>query len=204
MSAPRCQPYGDRAVLIDGIDDPARLAAQLARAGQMPALIDIVPAAESVLVVFDPSLVTIGMIEQAAAAAAEPVSTDPGLEEIVLEVRYDGPDLPAVADELGWSVERVVATHSQAPYAVRFCGFSPGFGYLTGLPREMQLARLDEPRTRVPAGSVGVAGEYTGVYPNESPGGWRILGRTKARLFDVERRPPALLVPGRPVRFRPT
>ncbi len=94
-----------------------------------------------------------------------------------------------------------MALHSGAEYSVAFTGFAPGFGYLTGLPRTVGTGRLDQPRTAVPAGSVGIAGEFTGVYPRSSPGGWRLLGRTELALFDPRREPAALLVPGDLVRF---
>lgn len=92
--------------------------------------------------------------------------------------------------------------HTGAAYTVAFTGFAPGFGYLTGLPSPLRQPRLDSPRTRVPAGSVGLAGEFTGVYPRESPGGWRLLGHTTTPLFDAHADPPALLAPGDRVRFR--
>jgi KipI family sensor histidine kinase inhibitor len=107
-----------------------------------------------------------------------------------------------VARDAGLSEEDVVGLHTSAVYTVAFTGFAPGFGYLTGLPTALRQPRLDSPRTRVPAGAVGVAGEFTGVYPRESPGGWRLLGQTSATLFDPATDPPALLAPGDRVRFR--
>jgi KipI family sensor histidine kinase inhibitor len=99
-------------------------------------------------------------------------------------------------------VEKVVELHTEAEYTVAFTGFAPGFGYLTGLPEPLRQSRLDSARTRVPAGSVAVAGEFAGVYPRASPGGWRLLGRTDAVLFDPRAERPALLAPGDRVRFR--
>ena len=113
------------------------------------------------------------------------------------------PDLPAVAAETGLTHDEVIGRHARGRYVVAFCGFAPGFAYLTGLDPQLHVPRLSEPRTRVPAGAVGIADEFTGVYPRPSPGGWRLLGRTAATLWDVERKPPALLVPGARVRFRP-
>lgn len=121
--------------------------------------------------------------------------------EVVLPVVYDGPDLSDVAGVLGCSPEAVVARHTAEPWRVAFCGFAPGFGYLTGAG-EWDVPRRAQPRTSVPAGSVGLAGEFSGVYPRSSPGGWQLVGRTDEVLFDLERDPPALLSPGTPVRFR--
>jgi len=116
-------------------------------------------------------------------------------------VTYDGPDLDDVAVLTKLSVEQIVALHTGRELTVAFCGFAPGFAYLSGLPKDLQVSRRDEPRTRVPAGSVGLAGDRTGVYPRESPGGWQLIGRTDVVLWDLERDPPALLRPGLRVRF---
>lgn len=121
-----------------------------------------------------------------------------------IEVRYggeDGPDLAAVARETGLSPERVVGLHAGAEYTVAFVGFAPGFPYLIGLPPELQVPRLESPRTRVPAGSVAIAGPFSAVYPCSTPGGWRLLGRTPAALFEPAAESPALLAPGDRVRF---
>jgi KipI family sensor histidine kinase inhibitor len=122
---------------------------------------------------------------------------------VQLPVRYDGADLDPVARETGLTTEELIALHSGAEYTVRFCGFSPGFGYLTGLDRRLWLPRLATPRPAVPAGSVAIADEYTGVYPRSSPGGWRLLGSTDVPLFELDRQPPAVLAPGVRVRFIP-
>lgn len=112
-----------------------------------------------------------------------------------------GPDLDAVASAAGLAPERVVELHSGALYRVAFLGFSPGFPYLIGLPRELELPRRETPRPRVPAGSVAIAGAFGGIYPSATPGGWHLLGRTGARLFDPAATPPAALAPGDRVRF---
>jgi KipI family sensor histidine kinase inhibitor len=122
---------------------------------------------------------------------------------VEIAVRYDGDDLHAVAAETGLAPHHVVEVHASVTYTVAFCGFAPGFAYLTGLDQRLHLPRLSTPRTRVPAGSVAIAAEYAGVYPRSSPGGWRLLGRTDADLFDPDRREPALLTPGTRVRFVP-
>jgi KipI family sensor histidine kinase inhibitor len=134
---------------------------------------------------------------------ATPDRRDGGTVE--LPVVYDGEDLELVARDAGWSAADVVAAHTEAELTVAFGGFAPGFAYLAGLPEALQQPRLDTPRPRIPAGSVGVAGEFGGVYPRTSPGGWRLIGRLAPEaptLFDPDRDPPALLVPGTTVRFR--
>ena len=120
---------------------------------------------------------------------------------VELTTTYDGADLDDVARRWGMTRAEAVATHSGAELTVAFGGFAPGFAYCTGLPAELSVPRLDRPRARVPAGAVGLAGEYTGVYPTASPGGWRLVGRTDARLWDTDRDEPALLTPGKRVRF---
>jgi KipI family sensor histidine kinase inhibitor len=121
---------------------------------------------------------------------------------VTIHVRYDGEDLEFVAARTGLAVDAVVAAHEAALYRSAFCGFAPGFAYLTGLDERLHVPRLDSPRPRVDAGSVAIAGPYSGVYPNQMPGGWRILGHTDAVLWDLGRAHPALLEPGTTVRFR--
>jgi len=118
-------------------------------------------------------------------------------------VHYDGADLEAVARLSGLSAAEVVARHCAPVYTVAFCGFAPGFAYLAGLDDALRLPRRAVPRTRVPAGSVAIADRYTAVYPHSSPGGWNLLGRTDAVVWDAEREPPAMLAPGGRVRFVP-
>jgi KipI family sensor histidine kinase inhibitor len=120
---------------------------------------------------------------------------------IEIPVRYDGPDLAEVATLSGLSVTEIIRLHSTAMFTVAFCGFVPGFAYLTGLPAELQLPRRRQPRTRVAPGSVGIAGEYSAIYPRATPGGWQLIGHTDLRVWDAARHPPALLVPGTRVRF---
>ena len=194
-------PYGDQAVLAE-VTDPATVLALSSAAAKIPGVLEAVPAARTVLVRFDRLVTTAGAVRRALeSCTAEPLAAAPG-EPVELAVRYDGSDLAAVADELGIGAAELIGRHTAAAYTVAFCGFAPGFAYLTGLDPLLHVARLAEPRTVVPPGSVGVAGEFTGVYPRSSPGGWRLLGRTDAVLWDTARTPPALLTPGTPVRLR--
>jgi KipI family sensor histidine kinase inhibitor len=133
-------------------------------------------------------------LDTSVAVAARPAA-------VRIPVVYDGPDLADVADLLGFSAEEVVARHTGAPWTVAFTGFAPGFGYLTGGDPVFDVPRRESPRTRVPAGSVGLAGRFSGVYPTDSPGGWQLIGRTGERMWDLDRAEPALLVPGATVTF---
>ena len=198
----RLLPYGERAVLVEA-SDPTDVLNLLAAAARVSGVVEAVPAARTVLVRFDPLVTTAEAVGRALESAARAPDPDPAPDPVFLVVEYDGPDLDGVAGELGISPAELVRRHAAGDYTVAFCGFAPGFAYLTGLDPALHVGRLAEPRTSVPPGSVGVAGEFTGVYPRSSPGGWRLLGRTDAALWDTARTPPALLTPGTPVRFRP-
>lgn len=193
-------PSGPNAWLVES-DDPLGLVAAIdAHRAEAPAPVeDVVPAARTVLVTF---VTTAGRsasdwLGELATVAAEAV--DAGAIDI--PVHYDGEDLDAVATATGMGVAEVVARHTAGAYVSAFCGFAPGFAYLTGLDERLVLPRRATPRTRVPAGAVAIASEYTAVYPSPSPGGWHLLGRTDAALWDLDRDPPALLAPGTRVRF---
>ena len=166
----------------------------------LPGLTEVVPAARTVLIEGDPLPDTNELAALLADLDEEPPADGPAVE---LPVTYDGPDLDEVAELTGLAAAEVARRHAGADYVVAFCGFAPGFGYLTGLPPELHVARRRTPRTAVEPGSVGIAGEYAGVYPRRSPGGWHLLGRTDAALWDPDRDPPALLAPGTRVRFLP-
>jgi 5-oxoprolinase (ATP-hydrolysing) subunit B len=164
---------------------------------------DLVPGARTLLVVLrpgeEPSRELIDGLEGTGSHAGRPSG---GMHEI--PVRYggeDGPDLADVARAHGLDAADVIRLHSGASYVVGFTGFSPGFPYLFGLPAMLATPRLATPRTRVPKGSVGIGGDYAGIYPQSTPGGWHVIGRTDAQLFDPTRDPPALLHPGDGVRF---
>jgi 5-oxoprolinase (ATP-hydrolysing) subunit B len=198
----RLRPYGERAVLVE-TDDSGAVLALLAAARRLAGVLEVVPAARTVLVRFDPTVTSAAELGDMLAATDSQPEPGAAPAPVELAITYDGPDLVEVAGEVGMSVAEVVRRHAAGEYTVAFCGFAPGFAYLTGLDPALRVARLGEPRTSVAPGSVGVAGEFAGVYPRASPGGWRLLGRTDARLWDTARTPPALLTPGTPVRFRP-
>ena len=187
-------PVGRNAVLVEvGSSEHAVSLATWARGRALAR--DVVPGAETVL--FDGLPGPRDRLEQElrdwtpTAGAAGPL--------VELTVTYDGPDLEDVAEAWGCTVQEVVDRHRATSFVSAFCGFSPGFAYLSGSPAE--VSRLATPRTRVPAGSVALAGRWCGVYPTPSPGGWRIIGHTDAVLWDATRAEPALLAPGTRVRF---
>jgi KipI family sensor histidine kinase inhibitor len=201
----RVRPVGADALLLE-VDDPAAWFAELWRrreAGQLAAT-EIVPGARTVLLDGLPDQA--GTIEAMRSLTPEPVSdarADPAPSEVLeIGVDYGGEDLAEVAAQWGTDEAGVVARLSGTLFLVAFCGFAPGFAYLAGLPEELAVPRLDTPRHRVPAGSVALADAYAGIYPTASPGGWRLVGQTDAVLFDPDRDPPALLVPGTRVRLR--
>jgi len=193
------RPVGRTAVLAEVGDAAAALAlATWARGHAAPAG-EVVPAAETVL--FDDVRDVAGLVTLLDAWV--PTDPPPAGRTVEVEVDYDGPDLAFVADAWGTDEAGVVQRHAATEFVAEFCGFAPGFSYLAGLPGDLAVPRLATPRPRVPAGSVGLAGRWCGVYPTASPGGWRLLGRTGARLWDQHRDPPALLAPGTRVRFVP-
>jgi len=199
---------GDAALLLEaGAPEGNGVAAIAAtiRAADLPDVIDIVPGAVTVLVTFAPGswavpALSARLAELAAAAPAVPAAA--ASEPVVIDTVYDGPDLADVAALTGLTEAEVITRHQAPDYQVGWLGFAPGFGYLTGLDPALAVPRLDSPRLSVPAGSVAIAGGLAAVYPAASPGGWRLLGRTAAVLWDPGREPPALLAPGRRVRFR--
>lgn len=168
---------------------------------QIPGVIDVVPAASTVLVRWSSAVPGDQMVDLLRSVVPAEGGADRG--EVVIGVRYDGVDLAEVSAATGLSVGEAVALHRGATYEVAFCGFAPGFAYLTGLPHPLHLPRRSTPRTLVPAGSVAIAAGYSAVYPGASPGGWHVLGSTELALFDPDGDPPALLTPGTRVRFEP-
>lgn len=172
---------------------------------RMPGVLDVVPAARTVLVTLDPRVTTTTAVAAALRSAAGTLGRPTGsatsrTHEIA--VVYDGADLAVVAEACNTSVEAVVERHARTTWEVAFAGFAPGFAYLAG-DGWLQVPRRSSPRTAVPAGSVALADTWCGIYPRTSPGGWQLVGRTDARLWDIDRQPPGLLVPGDTVRFVP-
>ena len=220
---PRVDPFGDAAVLVTLADRPdpvlARRAGETARAIEaaragLPGVGRPVPAHATVLVPFDPleidpqdvQAAVVRVLREVAAGGQEGEAEVPGLVTLEIPVRYggeDGPDLEAVAAAHDLRPADVAELHAAAVHTVLFLGFAPGFAYLGGLPEQLVTARRATPRERVPAGSVAIAGEHSGVYPRSMPGGWNLIGRTHQKLFDPGREPPSLLVPGTVVRFVP-
>ena len=195
---------GDSALLVDLGDLLQVMALDRALRLQRPAwVLDVIPAARTVLVRFDATAVERQQVSDWINAAQQMGAADGGPPPGTLEIRasYDGPDLAEVAALTRLSEPEVIATHLGATYTVAFCGFAPGFAYLIGLPAALRVSRRSSPRTRVPAGAIAVADEFSAVYPRESPGGWQLIGHTDLTMFDVDRDPPALLAPGMQVRF---
>jgi KipI family sensor histidine kinase inhibitor len=195
-------PFGDAALLVelDDLDEVLGLAAAVG-ASSFDGVIDIVPAARTLLIVTEPGTTLDSLVTRLTSLSYSSAAQVEG-EPVEIDVVYDGPDLADVARLTGLSEDEVVSAHTGASWRIAFGGFAPGFAYLTGGDARLEVARRDEPRTTVAAGSVGLAGEYSGVYPRPSPGGWQLIGRTDAVLWDADRDPPALLVPGGTVRFR--
>ncbi|MEU7617065.1 allophanate hydrolase subunit 1 [Micromonospora rifamycinica] len=199
----RIRPVGRHALLLD-CDDPGQVEqwrAELWRrraAGELSAA-EIVPAAGTVLLdgVPDPE----STATRIAGWIPGPATTTAGTATVDVPTVYDGDDLPLVAEHWRTTVPQVVRRLADTEFRVAFCGFAPGFGYLTGLPPRYAVPRLPTPRPRVPAGSVALAGPYAGIYPTASPGGWLLVGRTTLTLFDVSADPPATLTPGTRVRL---
>ncbi len=212
---PRLVPASDAALLAILAAEPSEsaTAAVLAlrealAASPPPGLVDLRPAYTSLLVVFDPRATTHGEIERSVRPLLPPpdLALAPAGRTVEIPVCYEGengPDLADVARGAGLMPDEAVALHAGATYRVAFVGFSPGFAYLLGLPSRLATPRLPAPRLRVPAGSVGIAGGQTGLYPRATPGGWRLVGRTPLSLFDPGRESASLLLPGDAVRFVP-
>jgi KipI family sensor histidine kinase inhibitor len=195
--------YGERALLVDLPDLDAVLALyQEIRDAAPPGVVDLVPGARSLLVVLEDEADRVGLAATIHASAGRPPRPRTHATPVDVRVVYDGPDLDDVAQATGLTRAEVVVRHAAGRYVVGFCGFLPGFAYLTGLDPLLHMPRLATPRARVPGGAVAIAGEFAGIYPRAAPGGWRLLGHTDLRLFDADRDPPTLLRPGVPVRFR--
>jgi KipI family sensor histidine kinase inhibitor len=202
VSSMRAMSAGTGAVLIelDSLEQVMGLEAAL-RSTPPEGTVDLVPAARTVLVVFDAATTTAErVVADVSGREIGPVAERAG-PLVEVPVVYDGEDLAEVAAMSGLSPEEVVERHLRPEYRVAFCGFAPGFAYIVGGDPALRVPRRRSPRTAVPAGSVALADEFTGVYPRQMPGGWQLIGRTDAVLWDLDRDPPALLPPGTRVRF---
>ena len=174
----------------------------------IPGIVETVPTYRSLMVHYDPEAIRyaplaerlrglLGRLDQIAIPPSQV------LEIPVLYGGEMGPDLEFVAQHAGKTPEEVVGIHTSADYLIYMLGFTPGFAYLGGMSGEIAAPRLETPRVKIPAGSVGIAGSQTGVYPIDSPGGWQLIGRTPVRMYDPEREPPILPQAGQYIRFYP-
>jgi KipI family sensor histidine kinase inhibitor len=197
--------YGDQALMLQCGSTAEVLAWGAAlRSAALPGVVDVVPAARTVLVKLD------GPRHQAVIrrqlrrmlVTADEVAASDRRADVVIDVVYDGPDLAEVAGQTGLTIAQVIDAHTGSLWQVGFSGFAPGFAYLVDGDPRLRVPRRSEPRTAVPAGSVGLAGEFSAIYPRQSPGGWQLIGHSDAILWNLERPDPALLTRGMWVQFR--
>ena len=212
MQRARCYLLGETAVVLE-LEPPVTLATQkriwrlTQRLGEIPEVVEAIPGMNNITVVLrNPDSLALDAIERLQRWWEESEALEPESRYIEIPVVYGtavGPDLGEVARHAGLSEKQVVELHSSIDYVVWFLGFQPGFPYLGGLPEQLATPRRDEPRLQVPAGSVGIGGAQTGIYPLATPGGWQLIGHTPLPLFDPQRDEPVLLRPGDTVRFIP-
>ncbi len=198
----RLLPCGDAGLLVEleSLDEVLALYPALTDL-DLAGVVDIAPAGRTILVSIDPDVTELSAVEQAVRSAKPRHVARTSSELVEIPVVYDGDDLDEVARLLECDVPELVRRHTCDEWTVAFCGFAPGFAYIAAASGAWQVPRRDTPRTSVPAGSVGLAAEFSGIYPQASPGGWQLIGHTDVTVFDLERDPPALLTPGTPVRF---
>jgi len=204
----RILPVGDTAFSVEfaetlGEAANARVMALNAVLGGLPGIVETVPSFRALLVVFDPLLTRFAPVAGAVAGLAEGLGEAPSVtgKHHRIKIRYDGPDLPAVAQACGLTVAQVIDAHAGCTYRVHMLGFMPGFAYMAELPPVLRLPRRAEPRLKVPAGSLAMADAMTAIYPWDSPGGWHLIGSADVVLFDQARASPALFAPGDTVAF---
>ncbi|WP_369833577.1 5-oxoprolinase subunit PxpB [Cronobacter dublinensis] len=212
MQRARCYLLGESAVVLE-LEPPVTLASQqriwglVQRLEAVPAVVEVIPGMNNITVMLrEPGTMALDAIERLQRWWEESEAILPDARRIEIPVVYGGdggPDLADVARHAGLSEKQVVEKHSQVDYVVYFIGFQPGFPYLGGLAPELATPRRAEPRLSVPAGSVGIGGSQTGIYPLPTPGGWQIIGHTSLALFNPQKNPPGLLAPGDTVRFVP-
>lgn len=194
---------GEAGWLLDlGDNQSVHRWAAAVRAAGLPGVTEVVPGLTTLLVTVDPSLTT-PVALRSALLDLTPGDQEPGkADHHVIDVCYDGEDVDDVALLTGLTTTEVVSAHTTTLWRVAFCGFAPGFSYLVGGDPRLRVPRRHEARVRVPAGSVAIAGEFSSIYPRVSPGGWQLLGRTDATLWNAEADPPVVLLPGHIVEFR--
>ncbi|ALZ97462.1 MULTISPECIES: 5-oxoprolinase subunit PxpB [Leclercia] len=212
MQRARCYLLGETAVVLE-LEPPVTLATQkriwrlTQRLGEIPEVVEAIPGMNNITVVLrNPHSLALDAIERLQRWWEESEALEPESRNIDIPVVYGtaaGPDLGEVARHAGLTEKQVVELHASVDYVVWFLGFQPGFPYLGGLPEQLATPRRDEPRLLVPAGSVGIGGAQTGIYPLATPGGWQLIGHTPLPLFDPHRDEPVLLRPGDTVRFIP-
>jgi KipI family sensor histidine kinase inhibitor len=196
------RPSGTAALLVELDDLDEVLGYYAALVDERPeGVLDIVPAARTILLSIDRAVADLPDVERVVRQVTPRHGQRSEGDLVELPVTYDGEDLSDVASLLSCDVEEVVRQHTSEEWTVAFCGFAPGFGYMTSTSGTWNVPRRSSPRTKVPPGSVALAGEFSGVYPRESPGGWQLIGRTAVPVFDLDRDPAALLRPSTRVRF---
>ncbi|WP_194205474.1 5-oxoprolinase subunit PxpB [Superficieibacter sp. 1612_C1] len=212
MQRARCYLSGETAVVLE-LEPPVTLASQkriwrlTQRVAEMPNVVEAIPGMNNITVVLrDPQSLALDALERLQRWWEESEALEPDSRAIEIPVVYggaQGPDLEEVARHSGLTPRQVVELHASVDYVVWFLGFQPGFPYLGGLPEQLITPRRAEPRLLVPAGSVGIGGAQTGIYPLPTPGGWQLIGTTPLALFDPAKSEPVLLRPGDSVRFIP-
>jgi KipI family sensor histidine kinase inhibitor len=198
----RILPSGTTALLVELGDLEEVLGLYAALTDDVPTgVVDIVPAARTLLLVTDPAVTSLSSVEDAVRATVPRTDRGGWGELVEIPVTYDGEDLAEAATMIGCDAAELVRRHTAAEWTVAFCGFIPGFGYLTSTDWPFEVPRRSSPRKKVPPGAVALAGEFGGVYPRESPGGWQLIGRTELTMFDPARDPAAVFRPGVRIRF---
>lgn len=198
----RILPAGDRALLVEVADlETAHRLHATVRAAALNGLVDAVPGARTVLLVVDPARLDPQRLADELPAWRLSAHGGTAPAPLDVPVLYDGADLPEVSRLTGLPIDEVIERHTRADHVVAFLGFTPGFGYISGSDPALHVPRRESPRTAVPAGAVALADRYSGIYPRSTPGGWRLIGRTDLATWDPARDEPALLQPGRRVRF---
>lgn len=198
----KLMPCADSGLLVELSDMDEVLALYAHLDEDLPdGVVDVVPAAATLLLTIDRSRTDVESLARQVRSIEIGTHHRATTGEVEVPVVYDGEDLAEVARLTGLDERAVVEAHTGTPWTVAFCGFAPGFGYMVGGDERLQVPRRDNPRTRVPRGSVAIAGEFASIYPRESPGGWQLIGRTSLEVWDIDREPPGLLVPGTVVRY---